>query len=792
MIDKPKIDQCSQKIVGTQTNIAGGVEGPVLSGEFHDRVTINQLPVAPKIIPLQKPPRAQHFTGREKELEDLLRDLRPGQVITICGPGGMGKTALAAEAIWQLAPGNDPPQRFPDGIFFHTFYHKPQAAQALEAIARAYGEDPRQSPLEAARRALSGRHALIVLDGTEACDDLEEVLSITASCGVLITTRRHADAPADFSDLPPLPMGEAVQLLQAWGSEMASDAKTCQSICNILGCLPLAIFLAGRYMAHRRQLGCEYLAWLEKTPLIALDLGKRQHQSIPLLMEHSLLQVSDQARGCLGLTGVLALKPFETDTIAIALEISNEDANHSLGELVDFGLLTRPDVRYQITHALAHTYARERLAPPSNALACLAKYYDDLIGKEMQRGLVGYALLDGKRDHILAVQSACNRAGLWKAVRTLTYAIEDYLDLQGHWVERIAILQAGLNAARCDESCYDEASFSNLLGMAYEDLGNAHKAIDYYDQALKIANDIGDRRGEGAILGNLGLAYFHLGEPLKGIEYHEQALKIAHEMSDREVEGANLGNQGLAYFHLGEPHKAIVYHEQALKISREIGDMRNEGVWLGNLGLTYSDLGDPHKAIEYHEQALKISREIGDRRGEGAGLGNLGIAYADMGEPHKAIEYYEQALKMSREIGDQTGEGNHLGSLGLAYFHLGQIGKAIDYYEQALTIAREIGDRRGEGADLGNLGNAYASLGEPRKAIEFYEQQLAITREIEDRSGESIACWNLGLEYEKAGDLRRAVDLMQASIEFEREIGRADAEKYAKYLENLRGRLGET
>ena len=89
----------------------------------------------------------------------LLAELQPGRRVTLCGPGGIGKTALAAEAIWTLAPGDDPPASFPDGIVFHTFYHQPQANLALEAIARVYGEELRPNPAEAARRALAGRHA---------------------------------------------------------------------------------------------------------------------------------------------------------------------------------------------------------------------------------------------------------------------------------------------------------------------------------------------------------------------------------------------------------------------------------------------------------------------------------------------------------------------------------------------------------------------------------------------------------------------------------------------------------
>jgi tetratricopeptide (TPR) repeat protein len=738
MAEGRSFDQQGQEARGNQTNIKEA-NAPVFSGQFVIQGDFIYNEATKVRLPFQRPPKVPHFTGREAELSALLRDLQPGRAVTICGPGGMGKTALAAEAIWQLAPGSDPPQRFPDGIIFHTFYHRPRAALALEDFARAYDEDPRQSPLDAAKKALAGRRALIVLDGAEACDDLQTVLSITGSSGVLITTRHHGDAPEDFRDLPPLPEDKAIELLQAWGKEMASDEGICRSICALLGRLPLAIFLAGRYLSHRRQLAGDYLAWLEKTPLEALDLGKRQHESIPLLMDHSLKQVSDQARSCLGLAGVLAMKPFEPEVIAAALQISSLQANIRLGELVDYGLLIRPDIYYQITHALAHTYARERLVVPKDALARLAGHYDSFSREQVKLGLAGYARLDAHRDHILAVQSACNKAGLWEEARSLTLALEDYLDLQGHWQEGVALLQAGLEAARSDGARYDQASFLNLLGLAFADHGDYDRATEHHDQALEIFRKIKNRLGEGAALGNLGSAYANLSEPRKAIEYYEKHLAIAREIGDRRGEGNSLGNLGSAYANLSEPRKAIEYYEKHLAIAREIGDRRGEGNSLGNLGIVYKNLGEPRKAIEFYEQILKFHREIGDKRREGADLGNLGNAYAALGEPRKAIEFYEQALAIAREIGDRRGEGADLGNLGSAYYMLGESGKAQNYYQQQLEITREIGDRRGEANALWGMAICNQKINDLEKAVENAKEALKIFEQIESPSASTMS-----------------------------------------------------
>ena len=85
------------------------------------------------------------------------------------------------------------------------------------------------------------------------------------------------------------------------------------------------------------------------------------------------------------------------------------------------------------------------------------------------------------------------------------------------------------------------------LGLAYDDLGDPRKAIEYHDQALKIARKIGDRRGEGAALGNLGSGLRLIWAiPRKAIEYHDQALKIRpQDRGQTGLKGACLGQPGL-------------------------------------------------------------------------------------------------------------------------------------------------------------------------------------------------------------------------------------------------------
>jgi len=348
-------------------------------------------------------------------------------------------------------------------------------SMAMEAIACAFREKLRPNPIEAARRALANRRAMIILDGAEAADHLEEVLSVAGSCGVLITTRRHRDAPLDWKDLPPLPLNQAMKLLKACGRERAdAEEVIIRKICELLGGLPLAIFLAGRYIAQRSQRATDFLAWLEASPLSALDLGKCQHESIPLLMEKSLAQVGDQSRTALGVLGMMAMQPFDSKPIASALEVEPMEADRYLGELLDYGLLTRPDSFYQVSHALVHIYARKRLKPTRQVMVRLAEHYCSLIRELKISGQMGhlwrhsprYNSLDIHRAHIQSVQSACRDIHEWGAGISLSFAIADCFSSNG----QVTMIEPGLFGCLDNIACRNEREFLASLCIAYRNL----------------------------------------------------------------------------------------------------------------------------------------------------------------------------------------------------------------------------------------------------------------------------------------------------------------------------------
>ena len=152
--------------------------------------------------------------------------------------------------------------------------------------------------------------------------------------------------------------------------------------------------------------------------------------------------------------------------------------------------------------------------------------------------------------------------------------------------------------------------FTNL-GIAYTNLGDFQKAIEYYEKSLEIVEAIGDKDEESACYTNLGFAYNMLGDFQKAIEYSEKSLEIAKNTGNRAVESGCYGSLGIAYDKLGDFQKAIDYYKKSLKITQEIEDINSERICNLNLGAMY-DESEPELAYNYFKKSIELSEVIGE------------------------------------------------------------------------------------------------------------------------------------------------------------------------------------
>ncbi|NEN90254.1 MAG: CHAT domain-containing protein [Okeania sp. SIO3H1] len=344
---------------------------------------------------------------------------------------------------------------------------------------------------------------------------------------------------------------------------------------------------------------------------------------------------------------------------------------------------------------------------------------------------------------------------------------------------------AGATEVLAQTSTKQKAQADQLLKQGIENLKSRQlkTAVQYWQQALKIYQEIGDRQGEGECLSLLGFAYNAVGQNEKAVEFLQQSLVISREIGNRRMEVNSLKLLGDGYDNLKQYQQSIKAHQQLLAIARETSDRSGEANFLNRLGVAYKNLKEYEKAVEFYQQSIVIAAEIGDGESIAGSLGNLGNAYKFLGEYEKAIKAYQQSVAVFRKIGDRQGEAKSLNHLGDTYLSFGESEKAIKAYQQSVTVFRKIGDPQGTAKSLNNLGSAYSSLGEYEKAIEVHQQSLAIAKKIEDSQRIAKSLNSLGIAYYRLGEYQKSIDFHQQSLAIKKEIGDRDGE--AQSLNNL-------
>ncbi|HEV8367160.1 MAG TPA: CHAT domain-containing tetratricopeptide repeat protein [Pyrinomonadaceae bacterium] len=303
----------------------------------------------------------------------------------------------------------------------------------------------------------------------------------------------------------------------------------------------------------------------------------------------------------------------------------------------------------------------------------------------------------------------------------------------------------------------------------------------------------GDQRGEGQALDLLGQAYNQIGEKHKFRETRERALPIWRELRDRKAEA--LGLNAIGTFHLmqGNSATAIDYFDQAIIIYQELGERSDAAVSMNNIAVISNSAGEYQKALDYFQQVLGVFRELGGKREETVTLRNIGNVFWVWGDRQTSFEYYRQALEVARAAKDSRSEAQALEFIGTNYYVLGDVAKSLESLELSLELHRQAGNQVGQADTLTSLGLIHYRMGEPQKSLDFFNQALAIWERLNLRVGIAGTTYHLGMTYYDIGDLSKALEAFTKSLELHRATAHkfyeADALRMIATIERDRGQF---
>jgi predicted ATPase len=639
------------------------------------------------------------LVGRENEVARAGALIGEGKarLLTLTGPGGVGKTRLA------LAIASACREFFPDDVVFVPLASLSQPALLAATLARAVGASSEggDQPGQATIACLRAKHMLLVLDNFErllpAAQFIADLLASCPHLVILVTSRAILQvqgeqtlpvAPLVLPSTSAFPAKAGCQVTQAELEALAASpamalfAQRAQAvrpeftltpenvvdvarICQRLDGLPLALELAAariRLMPPHALL----IRLRRRLPLLtggARDLPER-HQTLRAALEWSydLLPAATQTlfRRLSVFAGGATLEAIE------ALQGNSPDMDEldALSALVD--------------HSLVRSWGEVAGEPRYRMLQTIREYAGDLL------------TASGERDALEGAHAVYYRALAEHADAELRGTEQE------RWVERL------------------EAEVDNLRAALRWSLNNAEW-------------DVGFRLG-----GALWYFWFLTRRVSEGYGWLNALLASPGSLPAPAVRAkAIVGASWLAYCQ-GAFDEASALAQEGLALYDRLGDPSGRADALTTLACVAIDQGDGARARPFAEESLSLRRAQGDTWAIGVSLNNLGCLASAEGDKLQARDYFTQYLELSRALGDTRGVARSLYNLGEVVYSLGDVGEAHVLMAEALTLLQSLGLR--DGVILGIEGIAYAEAaeGRPRQAVRLLGAASALRAKLHD------------------------------------------------------------
>jgi serine phosphatase RsbU (regulator of sigma subunit) len=351
------------------------------------------------------------------------------------------------------------------------------------------------------------------------------------------------------------------------------------------------------------------------------------------------------------------------------------------------------------------------------------------------------------------------------------------------------------------------------LGNSYEDVADYPNALFYYNKALKLKEELGDKPGVAHAYNNIGLVYENQADYPTSLEYFFKSLNIATDLKDTADMSLGYNNIGTIYLTELNYKEAIIYFLKTMQLSVSQGDKKGEANAYNNLGQAYQGENNSIEALDNYKKCLALRLEINDLDGVAYAYNNIGSVYyivinqtdsikkrliklyysklvpaptvsnVDLMLMDSALDLHQKALEISKKIEDKYSIVYALEGIGQIIKQRGEYTSALYYFREGASLAKQINTKTEYLNELNNIYECFEKMNKPDSALFYFKEAMS----IKDTIFSSDKQKELGREEAKSEfEKQQAV----AEAENRRQMAVADEQRKRSQLIIVTGAVG--